>query len=311
MTATGEAVAVVESLIERLEDGYVLPERAAEAAALLRARLVEGRYNLPLGPEFCRRASGDLLEATGDKHLRLLWHEAPEPSGRGEEQFVADLLEQFRLETRASAEWSGWRCSAGRDSSVIPPAALAGPAIVAAMRLVQDTHALILDLRETRGGSPDGVALLASFLFPDGEAPTTSCRARRGRGASTGRPPAVPGPRYLDRPVYVLTSSTTFSGGEELAYDLQALGRGVVVGEVTRGGAHPRCGLAHRAGRAAASGRSHGQSRHGRQLGERRVQPDVPATAADALEVARQAALVKIADDPALPMPRAARPARP
>src|SRR5262249_44843947 len=51
--------------------------------------------------------------------------------------------------------------------------------------------------------------------------------------------PYLPGPRYLDRPVYVLTSATTFSGGEALAYDLQALGRAVVVGERTRGGAHP------------------------------------------------------------------------
>jgi C-terminal processing protease CtpA/Prc len=32
---------------------------------------------------------------------------------------------------------------------------------------------------------------------------------------------------------------TTFSGGEALAYDLRAQGRATIVGEVTRGGAHP------------------------------------------------------------------------
>ncbi len=42
--------------------------------------------------------------------------------------------------------------------------------------------------------------------------------------------------------MYVLTSSHTFSAAEELAYDLQQLGRAVVVGERTRGGAHPREG---------------------------------------------------------------------
>ena len=47
------------------------------------------------------------------------------------------------------------------------------------------------------------------------------------------------GPRYAERPVYVLVSSATFSGGEELAYDLKALGRATIMGEVTRGGAHP------------------------------------------------------------------------
>ncbi|MGI8691709.1 MAG: S41 family peptidase [Geodermatophilaceae bacterium] len=43
--------------------------------------------------------------------------------------------------------------------------------------------------------------------------------------------------------MYVLTSGATFSGGEALAYDLQQLGRATVVGERTRGGAHPRRGF--------------------------------------------------------------------
>src|SRR5207249_9413311 len=49
----------------------------------------------------------------------------------------------------------------------------------------------------------------------------------------------LPAPRYLDRPVYVLTSAVTFSGGEDVAYTLQAHGRAVIIGETTRGGAHP------------------------------------------------------------------------
>jgi C-terminal processing protease CtpA/Prc len=53
----------------------------------------------------------------------------------------------------------------------------------------------------------------------------------------------VPGTRYLDRPVYVLTSSETFSGGEDLGYTLQALGRAEVIGETTGGGAHPTRGF--------------------------------------------------------------------
>ena len=51
--------------------------------------------------------------------------------------------------------------------------------------------------------------------------------------------PYVPGSRYLDRPVYVLTSSRTFSGGEDFCYTLQPLGRAEVIGETTGGGAHP------------------------------------------------------------------------
>jgi C-terminal processing protease CtpA/Prc len=41
------------------------------------------------------------------------------------------------------------------------------------------------------------------------------------------------------KPVLVLTSSRTFSGAEEFAYDLKALKRATLVGETTGGGAHP------------------------------------------------------------------------
>jgi hypothetical protein len=41
------------------------------------------------------------------------------------------------------------------------------------------------------------------------------------------------------KPVFVLASPGTFSGGEELTYDLQVFKRALVVGEVTGGGANP------------------------------------------------------------------------
>ncbi len=56
--------------------------------------------------------------------------------------------------------------------------------------------------------------------------------------------PFVPGRRFGGtKPVYVLTSPATFSGGEQLGYDLQQLGRATIVGERTKGGAHAREGF--------------------------------------------------------------------
>ncbi|PYT82688.1 MAG: hypothetical protein DMG40_05290 [Acidobacteria bacterium] len=43
--------------------------------------------------------------------------------------------------------------------------------------------------------------------------------------------PYVPGKRLDGKPVFVLTSSHTFSGGEEFTYDLKALKRATIVGE--------------------------------------------------------------------------------
>src|SRR5262249_36093779 len=51
--------------------------------------------------------------------------------------------------------------------------------------------------------------------------------------------PFVPGNRFVDKPVYVLTSKNTFSAAEECTYNLQCLKRATIVGETTGGGAHP------------------------------------------------------------------------
>ena len=42
-----------------------------------------------------------------------------------------------------------------------------------------------------------------------------------------------------NKPVFVLTSAMTFSGGEEFCYDLKMLERSKLVGQRTGGGAHP------------------------------------------------------------------------
>lgn len=49
---------------------------------------------------------------------------------------------------------------------------------------------------------------------------------------------AASGPQYLHKPLYILTSSDTFSAAEQFAYDLQNLHRATVVGETTGGGAN-------------------------------------------------------------------------
>jgi C-terminal processing protease CtpA/Prc len=116
----------------------------------------------------------------------------------------------------------------------------AGPAIAAAMELVAGTYALIIDLRHNHGGSPEGVVFWCSYLFD--EKPThfnDIFHADTGETRQFWALPYVPGTRYVDRPVYVLTSSETFSGGEDFGYTLQALGRAEVIGETTGGGAHP------------------------------------------------------------------------
>ena len=111
------------------------------------------------------------------------------------------------------------------DVRRVPVPANAGPAITAAMELVAGTYALIIDLRHNGGGAPEGVVYWCSYLLE--EHPThlnDIFHADTGETRQFWALPYVPGTRYVDRPVYILTSSHTFSGGEDFAYTLQALG---------------------------------------------------------------------------------------
>jgi C-terminal processing protease CtpA/Prc len=294
---------LVEAIIERLTTSYIFPDRAAQAASLLRANLAMGRYDLPEGPDLCDRLSADLFGACADKHLRLIWHESAQGS-QDEQALVAELREMFQRENYGVRSVERLPGNVGRISlTVIPEASSGGATLAAAMQLVQHSHALILDLRDTRGGSPDGVAFLCSFLFPDGDVHLNDIvQGPRGPTRQFWTAGYIPGPRYLGRQVYVVTSANTFSGGEELAYDLQSLGRAVVVGEVTRGGAHPS---------EVVSLREHVELRlptaravnpvTGSDWEAVGVQPTISASAADAPNVAYHAALEGIAGSQDLP----------
>lgn len=119
------------------------------------------------------------------------------------------------------------------------PAAFAGATLQAAMQFVANTDALIIDLRQNGGGRADMVALFASYFL--GEQTKLSTLERRDRNASVQIWSAsyVPGPKYLNKPVFILTSKRTFSGAEDLAYDLKHFANATIVGENTRGGANP------------------------------------------------------------------------
>jgi C-terminal processing protease CtpA/Prc len=306
MSHHADASALVEEIVELLASKYIFPDCAVKAASLLHANLEAGAYDLPVGPDLCQRLSADLYTACQDKHLRLIWYESAEAS-QDEASLVAALREMFRLENQGIRRVERLPGNVGLiELTLIPEAVTSGPAITAAMQLVQHTHVLILDLRGTRGGAPDGVALLCSYLFP-GE-PVHLNDIKEGAGGTIHQywtMAYVPGPRY-DKPVFVLTSAQTFSGGEELAYDLQAMRRATIVGEVTRGGAHPS---------AVVPVREHIELRlpvaqsvnpvTGGDWEGVGVQPNIVAPASDALAVAHRLALEAIGTD--LDAPEASR----
>jgi C-terminal processing protease CtpA/Prc len=128
------------------------------------------------------------------------------------------------------------------DMRAFADTAVASEALANAMRFLSGTDALIIDLRNNRGGEPEMLALLASYFFEGRTLLTTLTSDDPSRVQQNWTVP-VRGPRYLDRPVYVVTSSrVTFSAAEGFSYVMQALGKAKVVGEKTGGGSNPSDG---------------------------------------------------------------------
>jgi C-terminal processing protease CtpA/Prc len=98
----------------------------------------------------------------------------------------------------------------------------------------------------------------------------------------------------LNKDVYVLTSNRTFSGAEEFSYNLKNLKRATIIGETTGGGAHPggMVRLHEHFGMFIPRGRAINPITKTNWEGTG-VKPDVEVPAAQALHVARLAALKK------------------
>jgi hypothetical protein len=154
----------------------------------------------------------------------------------------------------------------------------------AAMADLNHAAAIIFDLRDNSGGFESMVSLIASYLFDHPEY-MYSPRGAPTEESWTHSP--VPGNTLADKPVYVLTSASTWSGAEQFSYDLKMLKRARLVGETTRGGAH--AGIFHRIDEHFGMGIPEEKAINpfGKADWEGvGVEPDVKVRAAEALETA-------------------------
>ncbi|MET7419487.1 S41 family peptidase [Dactylosporangium sp. NPDC005555] len=250
---------------------------------------------------FAARVTAVFHEVSGDRHLRLLVRSPDHRTATTPEEAEAAWLEAQRLGNHHIAAVRRLDGNVGYiDLRGVASPGTGGPAVTAAMLLVAHTGALIFDLRRNKGGDPDGVQLWHSYLFPDSDTHLNDIYdGRTGTTRQFWTLAYVPGPRYLDRPVYVLTSDFTFSAGEEFAYNLQALRRATLVGEVTRGGAHPtdRFPVSPALEVAVPIARSINPVT-GTNWEGTGVTPDVTVPAGDALRVAHRSALEHVLTTP-------------
>ena len=281
---------IVAKLSEALRDRYVFPDVGERAATRIGAALAAGEYDgLADRAAFIQRLSADVQAIAKDKHLNIMSPGGPPPPG-GPRAGPPPMPASEAGVTRADRLGGG----IGYFEVVgFPPPHAFKPVLDRAMSALKGSRALIVDVRRNGGGMPQSVAYLVSYLVePNRPINTIVSRVPNTKDFTREDHGSVPTPvSFAKVPVYVLTSKGTFSGGEEFAYDVQALKRGPIIGEVTGGGANPTgpVDLGHGVMASIPFGRAENPvtKTNWEGLG---VQPDVAVAASDALKVALQKA---------------------
>jgi C-terminal processing protease CtpA/Prc len=283
-----ERAEVVDAITRQLATRYVYPDVAASMSAHVRQRLQQGAYDtLTDRGALARMLTADLRSISRDRHLTVQVQgqrsDTPTPSRPGGPVVTTRMLDGNVAHIAISL--------------ITAPERLA-PELKRAFEQVKDADALIVDLRDNLGGSPDGVSLLAGYLIPE-RTLLARIYSRPTHDTTAMWTTPVDGPHFT-RDVFILTNRVTFSAAEAVAYHLKHLGRAKIVGEASGGGAHRISGVELPAGLAIVVPYTRPINVvTGADWEGDGVQPDIPAAAADALRAAHLAALRALPRDEA------------
>lgn len=238
---------IINDLTKELNESYVFAETAKKMEESVKQKLQNKAYdNISSSREFAQKLTEDLQAVSKDKHLRVRFSYEKIPVRQERREPSKEEIEnQLRFIRQINFGFEKIERLQGNvgyvDLRGFSDAEAGAETVAAAMTFLQNTDALIFDLRQNGGGSPHMVALISSYLFGEKPVHLNSLYWRKGDKTEEFWTKAqVAGRRYGEtKDVYVLTSSRTFSAGEEFTYNLKNLKRATIVGETTGGGAHP------------------------------------------------------------------------
>ncbi len=222
-----------DRLIEVIRDHYVFPDIAEQIAAEVASIHPDGTAE-----QVADQLTQRIQSVNHDRHLRVRCRPsgALEGASDWDAHYAADAVRNAGGMRRI--ERLGQSTGLLAIAPYTSPVHLAERYVTAAFALLAGIERLVIDLREGRGGTPETVALICGYMLGDEPVHLQDIVDRAGNARQYWTSPAA---GRLDDwvRICVLTSERTFSGCEELAYNLQAQRRATIVGQRTGGGAHP------------------------------------------------------------------------
>jgi hypothetical protein len=238
-----DAHAVVAEVRRILADRYVLPERRPALDAILARGLASGRYDGIDPATLADRISSDLAEAGNDKHLGFQYNPRQAALLASPATGGPPNPEAFRQMARASNHGvSELRVLPGNIRYMNYTGFMwTGPesaaALEQAMRFLSEGEAVIIDLRQNGGGSPQAVQYIVSHFLPPDRPLVEFHMGGQPEPDRLSTLAELPAGRMIGKPLYVLTSSGSASAAEEFTGHVAGFRLGELVGATTAGAA--------------------------------------------------------------------------
>lgn len=237
----------IDSVVKLMNEQYIFPETAKQIELYLRDQQLKRKYDtITNGDIFAATLTTDIRSICNDKHVSIRYSAQELTVQRGDfmrisEEERSEYAEWLRLENYGVRNIEILKGNVGYiDFKFLCGTEYAGDFYAAMMNYINHTDGLIIDFRKCGGAMSDNViSFLCSYFFADKTHLNDLYWRERNFTQQTWTQVVVPGKKYLNKPIYVLTSGSTFSGAEEMAYDLKNLKRATIIGEVTGGGANP------------------------------------------------------------------------
>jgi hypothetical protein len=242
--SASDKTAAVQVIAKAIAANYVFPEKGGQIASYIQMANHRGEFEKATNwNEFDSLVTRSLQKFSNDGHLYV----------RNNPVIVKKLKDPAPEKDDSEQMKSDGQSAAGNNYGFAEVKTLDGnigylkiseiniskkslPALFDAMRAMENTKALIIDLRDNGGGGSELGAVLETYFLPAGM-PLLEFTARDGSQHIDSTVAWLKEKKY-DQPVYIIINKNTASAAEAFAFVLQQNKRARIVGEVSAGAAY-------------------------------------------------------------------------
>ena len=229
---------MIDSIADLLESKYINQSMGKKMGDFIQKKHRRGKYKKLSYETFGKQLKKDFREVSNDSHMNAFYSIKKE---KLKETKLSKKLDDYGessnfgyVETRITKDNIGYlKIGHFTKWDFFEEAKLAS---TNSIKMLQNTNALIIDVRDNPGGFEDIVAHLISHFY-GGEPDVLQsyyCRYQDHK-RSIRTNPKLHIEKLTNIPIYILINDNTWSAGESFAYMMKHLNRATIIGEKTGG----------------------------------------------------------------------------